>query len=417
MKQCGPLVTLQVLKDAANRQGLSALLAKPSENHLHHHQQPQQQQLARFPATSNPSLLSHQHPPIPSSTMPLKSTSSHERLLTHNNGHHHHHHQQSHQQQQHFATLAHPPHHQMPPPALTQPRPASRSQLPNPSSSYEFVYNAKSVPISNNNHHSQQQQQQRFSQPENSHRLIQPARSAQALIDEEMHDDFVNEHTIQHQSNPNLFHNNQIPYPMINNRNQTFDIPKRTYPHENHLLNGNDHHDLYEQEYNGEGGGGGEEEEDGEDDDDDLPPTNFVRSASERQSFGDRNLSTAPPLIFREDVPHNQNGYTNGNHQIKPINHTQSAIGPAIAPKPLPKPMISALALIKQTNSVISNSQISKSFVFSLFRRMRMMLLVDCPKSVCRLHPIICLHLHGKFCHSFFHNDRLDSYLSSKKTD
>jgi len=95
-----------------------------------------------------------------------------------------------------------------------------------------------------------------------------------------------------------------------------------------------------------------EEEEEEDHDHDDLQPSNFVRSASERQSFGDRNLATAPPLIFREDVPPNQNGFTNGNHQMKPINHTQSAIGPAIAPKPLPKPMISALALIKQTNSV-----------------------------------------------------------------
>ncbi len=338
MKQCGPLVTLQVLKDAANRQGLSALLAKPSENHHHHYNHNQQQPLARFPATSNPSLLSHQHPPIPSSTtVPLKTASSHERLLTHNNGHHHHHHHQ--QQQQHFATLAHPPppHHQMAPPPLTQPRPASRTQLPNTSSSYEFVYNAKSAPI-NNNH-------QRLSQHENPHRLIQPARSAQILIDEETKDDLLNDHTSQHQSNPNLFHSNPIQYPIINNRNQTFDLPKRTYDHENHIINGNEYHmdDQYEQEDNNDND---------DDDDDDLQPTNFIRTASERQSFGDRNLSTAPPLIFREDVPPNQNGFTNGNHQMRTINHTQSAIGPAIAPKPPPKPMISALALIKQTNSV-----------------------------------------------------------------
>ena len=318
MKQCGPLVTLQVLKDAANRQGLSALLSKPSENHHHTHQQ--QQQLARFPATSNPSLLSHQHAPMSSSTTALKTASSHERLLNHNNGH----------QQQHFATLAHPPHHHHhhhqphsippPPPPLIQPRPSSRSQLTN-TSSYEFVYNAKSVPISNNNH-----------QRENQHRLIQPARSAQILIDEETNEDLMNDHTSQHQSNPNLFHSNQIQYTSTNNRNQTFDIPKRTYDHDNHIMNGNDDHET--------------------ENDDDLQPTNFVRSASERQSFGDRNLSAAPPLIFREDVPPNQNGYTNGNHQMKTINHTQSAIGPTIAPKPLPKPMISALALIKQTNPV-----------------------------------------------------------------
>ncbi len=342
MKQCGPLVTLQVLKDAANRQGLSALLAKPSENHHHHHNHQQQQQLARFPATSHPSLLSHQHPPISSTNIPLKTTSSHERLLTHSTG------QQQQQQQQHFATLAHPPHHhhhQMAPPAITQPRPASRSQLPVTSSSYEFVCNAKSVPINNNNHHQQQQQQQRLSQHEiqHQHRFIQPARSAQILIDEETNDDLLNDHTVQHQSNPNLFHSNQIQYPIPNNRNQTFDIPKRTYNHDNHVINGNDHH--FDDQY-------AQEDHEDEDEDDDLQPTNFVRSASERQSFGDRNLSTAPPLIFREDVPPNQNGFTNGNHQIKPINHTQSAIGPAIAPKPLPKPMISALALIKQTNSV-----------------------------------------------------------------
>ena len=355
-------MTLQVFKDAANRHGLSALLAKPSENHLHQ----QQPQLARFPATSNPSLLSHQHPPISSSTMPLKTTSSHERLLTHTNGHGHHHHpqsQQQQQQQQHFATLAHPPHHQMAPPALTQPRPASRTQLPNTSSSYEFVYNAKSVPINNNNnHHQQQQPQQRYSQQETSHRLIQPARSAQALIDEETTEELLNDHTIQHQSNPNLFHSNPNPYPMSNNRNQTFDLPKRSYTHDNHPYNGNDHHDLYEQEYNGE------EVDEEEEEEEDLQPSNFVRSASERQSFGDRNLSTAPPLVYREDVPPNQNGYTNGNHQVKPINHTQSAIGPAIAPKPLPKPMISALALIKQTNAVNSlfpNNQ--NDFVFFSF--------------------------------------------------
>lgn len=341
MKQCGPSVTLQVLKDAANRQGLSALLAKPSENHHHNHQQQQQQpQLARFPATSNPSLLSHPHLPIPSSTVPLKTTSSHERLLTQNNG------QQPQQHQNHFATLAHPPHHhhhhpQMPPPAIIQPRPTSRSQLPNTSSSYEFVYNAKSVPTNNNNH---QQHHQRLVQHDNQHRLIQPARSAQILVDEEPNDDLLNDHlsTQQHQSNPNLFHSNQIQYTSVNNRNQTFDIPKRPYDHEHHLMNGYDHHLDHEEE----------EEEEIEEDEEDLQPTNFIRSASERQSFGDRNLSTAPPLIFREDIPPHQNGYTNGNHQMKTINHTQSAIGPTIAPKPLPKPMISALALIKHTNTV-----------------------------------------------------------------
>lgn len=362
LKQCGPLVTLQVLKDAANRQGLSALLAKPSENH-HHHQPPQQQQLARFPATSNPSLLSHQqHPQIPSSTIPLKTTTSHERLLTHHNGQQHHHHHQQ------FATLAHPPHHhhqqqqqQIQPSAITQPRPASRSQMPNPSSSYEFVYNAKSVPISNNNNNIINQHQ-RLIQHENQHRLIQPARSAQILIDEETNEDLMNEHAThvhhhhhhhQHQSNPNLFHSNQNQY----NRNQTFDVPKRSYEHENHLMNGNDHHhhidDQYEEEENHHYPHH-HNEHDNNDDEDDLQPTNFIRQASERQSFGDRNLSTAPPLVYREDVPPNQNGYTNGNHQMKPMNHTQSAIGPAIAPKPLPKPMMSTLGLIKQTNTVNS---------------------------------------------------------------
>jgi hypothetical protein len=265
-----------------------------------------------------------------SSTLALKTANSHERLLTHTNG------QQQQQQQQHFATLAHPPHHhhhhQIAPPVITQPRPASRSQLTNPSSSYEFVYNAKSVPI-NNNH-------QRHVLHENQHRLIQPARSAQVLIDEETNDELLNDHTAQHQSNPNLFHTNQIQYTSLNNRNQTFDIPKRSYNHENQFINGNEHHHN------------DDEEEEEEDDDDDLQPTSFIRTASERQSFGDRNLSTAPPLIFREDIPPNQNGYTNGNHQNKPMNHTQSAIGPTIAPKPLPKPMISAIALIKQTNSV-----------------------------------------------------------------
>jgi len=290
-------------------------------------------------------LLSQLHPQLSSSTVPLKTASSHERLLTHNNG------QQQQQHQNHFATLAHPPHqhhhHQIAPPAIIQPRPASRTQLPNTSSSYEFVYNAKSVPVNNNNHH-----HQRLIQHDNQHRLIQPARSAQILIDEETNHDLLNDHILsqQHQSNPNLFHSNQIQYTTINNRNQTFDIPKRTYDHENHIMNGNEHHiDNYHDE----------REEDAEiedDDDDDLQPTNFIRSASERQSFGDRNLSTAPPLIFREDIPPpNQNGYINGNHQMKTINHTQSAIGPAIAPKPLPKPMMSAVALIKHTNSVSRN--------------------------------------------------------------
>ncbi|CAF3795794.1 unnamed protein product [Rotaria magnacalcarata] len=95
-----------------------------------------------------------------------------------------------------------------------------------------------------------------------------------------------------------------------------------------------------------------EVEEEEEDNEDDIQPTAFIRSASERQSFGDRNLSTAPPLIFREDVPPTQNGFFNGNHQIKPMNHAQSAIGPTLAPKPPPKPMISTLALIKQTNPI-----------------------------------------------------------------
>ncbi|CAF0761282.1 unnamed protein product [Adineta steineri] len=377
LKQCGPLVTLQVLKDAANRQGLSALLSKPSDNHHQYQQQQQQQQqqqLARFPATSNPSLLthphSHPHLPIPSQTAPLKTASSHERLLTHHNG------QQQAYHQNHFATLAHPPQHhhhhhhhhqqqqqlqqqpQIPLSAITQPRPTSRPQLPNTSSSYEFVYNAKSVPVNNNNNH----HHQRIIQQDNQHRLIQPSRSAQILIDEETNDDLLHDHpsTQQHQSNPNLFHSNQIQYnPTIHNRNQTFDIPKRTYDHENHFNNGNEHHinnnnnhyhDHHHHEDNEE-----EEQEEIEEDEEDLLPTNFIRSASERQSFGERNLSTAPPLIFREDIPPNQNGYTNGNHQMKPINHTQSAIGPVIAPKPLPKPMISTLALIKHTNTTNDN--------------------------------------------------------------
>ncbi|UJR35275.1 hypothetical protein I4U23_028039 [Adineta vaga] len=363
LKQCGPMVTLQVLKDAANLKQ-------------------QQQQLAHFPSISNPSLLSHPHLPISSSTVPLKSAGSHERLLTHSNGQQHHPHHQNH-----FATLAHPPHHhhqqqqqqqqqqhhhplppQMPPTIISQPRPASRSQLPVTSSSYEFVYNAKSVPINNTNSQQQQppsfHQQQRLVQNENPLRLIQPARSAQLLAEEENNHDLLHNYlsTQQHQSNPNLFHSNQNQYPPINNnRNQTFEIPKRTYDHDNHHVNGNEHyhhhHHHHHQHHNGHGGGEEEEEEEEEieEDEDDLQPTNFIRSASERQSFGDRNLSTAPPLIFREDIPPTQNGYTNGNHHIKPINHTQSAIGPTIAPKPLPKPMISALALIKHTNTTNDN--------------------------------------------------------------
>ncbi|CAF4706924.1 unnamed protein product, partial [Rotaria magnacalcarata] len=73
----------------------------------------------------------------------------------------------------------------------------------------------------------------------------------------------------QHQSNPNLFHSNQIQYSAIHNRNQTFDLPKRTYDHENHMMNGNehhmdDHHDQYEVE---------EVEEEEEDNEDDIQPT------------------------------------------------------------------------------------------------------------------------------------------------
>ncbi len=41
---------------------------------------------------------------------------------------------------------------------------------------------------------------------------------------------------MQHQSNPNLFHSNQIQYTTINNRNQTFDISKRTYDNDNHII-------------------------------------------------------------------------------------------------------------------------------------------------------------------------------------
>ena len=360
LKQCGPTVTLQVLKDAASRQGLSALLSKPSEHNHHHHQQ---QQLARFPATSNPSLLTlqHQHQPMSASTTQLKSTGSHERLLTHSNGHQHHH------QQHQFATLGHPPHYhqqQQQQQQMVPPRPASRSQVPVNSSSYEFVYNAKSVPITNINPH------QRFSQHEiqqQQQRLVQPARSAQVLIDEETSDDLIHEYPYptqhqqsqqQHQSNPNLYHSNgNQQYPFANNRNQTFDLPKRTtYP--------NGHNNQYEHD---ESLDNGHEHED-EQDEDDIQPTNFVRTASERQSFGDRNLATAPALIFREDVPPNQNGYTNGNHQMKPINHTQSAIGPAIAPKTLPKPMMSSLALMKQTNGTNESdisSRLSKASLSS----------------------------------------------------
>jgi hypothetical protein len=403
LKQCGPVVTLQLLKDAANRHGLSALLAKPSENH---HQQAQAQvQLARFPATSNPSLISQQQAAPSSSSLALKAAISHERLLTHHNNHtnHSHPHQQQ-QQQQHFATLAHPPaahhhhqqqqqqqhHHHYPQQAQTQPisshvnapRAASRTQIGNPSSSYEFVYNAKSVPVHSNPF------SQRHNPSESQHRSIQSARSAQILIDDEATEDMLNEHHAhQHQSNPNLFHHsNPIQYSTTNHRNATFDVPRRMFDHEHQLANGfdhersiNDEHDEHRHRYRHNGDHEHDHDhdddddddnrdnendqpvdDDDDDDDDDLPPTNFSRSASERQSFGDRNLSNGPPLIFREDVPPHPTGFINGHHPMKSHAHnTQSVIGPALAPKPLPKPMISALALIKPTNAVSCQSIVS----------------------------------------------------------
>lgn len=374
LKQCGPLVTLQVLKDAANRQGLSALLSKPSENH--NHPQPTSNPLARFPATSNPSLMSHQPAPISSSSLALKSASSHERLLTHQNGYgssHNHHHPQ---QQQHFATLAHPPHqhhhnhhhshHQIQQtisqngPSMANPaRPASRPQMAHPSSSYEFVYNAKSVPVHSNH------LPQRHNPSDSSHRLIQPARSAQVLLDDDdTHEEYLADpHAHQHQSNPNLFHSNPLQYPstsMANNRNQTFDLPKRNYDQEHPYPNG------YDQDH-GMNGHHHDQEEDDEGDED-LQPSNFVRSASERQSFGDRNLVNAHTFVYREDVPPgNSNGYVNGHqHPMKTINHTQSAIGPTIAPKPPPKPMISSLGLVKPTNGTNENDLTSRLSKVSL---------------------------------------------------
>ena len=336
LKQCGPLVTLQVLKDAANRQGLSALLSKPSENL----QQQSTVQLARFPATSNPSLMSHQSVPLSSSSIALKSASSHERLLTHHNGHQH---------QQHFATLAHPTHHHHHhhhPIQQPQPMPQTRPPMVNPSSSYEFVYNAKSVPVHSSH------LPQRHNPIETNHRSIQPARSAQILIDEETHEDyFPDHHSHQHQSNPNLFHSNPLQYPTTNNRNQTFDLPKRIYDHDHQFENGYEH----DQPINGE-----DDEDDEEEEEEELQPTNFVRTASERQSFGDRNLVNAPPLLYREDVPPPPPISNGTHHPMRTINHTQSAIGPTIAPKPPPKPMMSTLGLIKQTNDSDLNSRLSK---------------------------------------------------------
>jgi hypothetical protein len=181
LKQCGPSLTLQILKDAANRQGLSALLATPSDNHS--------QPLTHFPATSNPSLTS-------SSSPFLKNLSSQNRLLSQNNV---------------------------------------------------------------------------------QHELIQPERSTH---------------------HPNLF-----------------------YPKHN------------------------------------LQSTDSIRSANQKQSLRDRNLSAASSLIFRKDIPPYQNGCSTENHRIKTISRTKSAI----APKTLPKPIIrTRAASMKPPKPVGINHSVKK---------------------------------------------------------
>ncbi|CAF0924092.1 unnamed protein product, partial [Didymodactylos carnosus] len=277
LKQCGPIVTLKILKDAAYHQGLSALLAKSaSDSH---------QSGTRFPTSAT---LPHQHVPLSVAPSILKGASSHERLLVHNNNHY----------PQQFATLAHPHHHTT---NNSQPtaRPASTTallnQMPNSSStvyrqqqqqqqsvrpqqnnSYEYVYNAKSL-----SHPSSQQQEQN-----NHQRSIQSAHSVQELVDEDENEDNIINH--QHHSNPNL----DIQYTTLFNRNQTFDIPKS------------------EQQIEGD-----EEESD----EDDQPMIGaFIRSANERQSFGENSKETFNnhryPLRPYEDYDGDDN-YNNPTHQ------------------------------------------------------------------------------------------------------
>ncbi|CAF4049855.1 unnamed protein product, partial [Rotaria sp. Silwood2] len=78
--------------------------------------------------------------------------------------------------------------------------------------------------------------------------------------------------------------------------------------------------------------------------------TNFIRPNSQTQSLINRNDSTFRSLVFREDMPLDQNE----NHRIKS----------AIPPKTLPKPLVNSLALIKQTNStddIDINNRLSKA--------------------------------------------------------
>ncbi|CAF3620661.1 unnamed protein product [Rotaria sordida] len=70
LKQCGPSVTLQIRKNAANSHGLSTLLTTSSDNH---------DEFNHFYSASNSSLTSLQYP---HSTLALKTTNNHERLST-----------------------------------------------------------------------------------------------------------------------------------------------------------------------------------------------------------------------------------------------------------------------------------------------------------------------------------------------
>ncbi|CAF0829403.1 unnamed protein product [Rotaria sp. Silwood1] len=77
--------------------------------------------------------------------------------------------------------------------------------------------------------------------------------------------------------------------------------------------------------------------------------TDFIRSHNQTQSLTNQNMSSVKSLVFREDMPLNQNQ----NHRIKST----------IPPKTLPKPIINNLVLIKQrssTNDVDISNSLSK---------------------------------------------------------
>ncbi|CAF0791452.1 unnamed protein product [Didymodactylos carnosus] len=274
LKQCGPTVTLKVLKDAAYHQGLSALLTKSvPDNH---------QAGTRFSTTTTPPNQRATLSVVPSI---LKATSSHERLLVDNNHYPHP-----------FAT---PDHHMMntlQPTVRSSSTNALLNQMANSSStvqhqlqppirpqqnnSYEYVYNAKSL-------NQPPPQQQGYN---NHQRSIQAARSVQALIDEDENQDNIMSH--QRHSNPNL----DIEYKTLFNKNQTFDIPKSEQ----------------------------QPEDEEESDEEEQPAVGaFVRLASERQSFGENTKETFNnhryPFRQYEDDDEDDN-YNSFKHQPLHVN-------------------------------------------------------------------------------------------------